>query len=367
MSLWVDDQLPVRLADLDFHPNITKVLQNLARDHSSFPNIFFSGPPGCGKRTRVSTLLGELYHTDLTGRKKLRQEFKSLKINDSKTIEVSLLTSPYHVELNLAEVGPTNDRIVIMTLIKEMAQSTSIAQRIVVGEAESDVVRPPFKVFVLHQIELLSKGAQQALRRTMEKYVQSCRLILIASGGAGTGRIIAPIKSRCLEIRVASPCQEETEKIMRRTLEKNGENANNNTLIRKIHEQSNGDLRRALLLLESYWRNNQQEINIPWRIAIRNICEKIKKEQSPKQLSDIRTNIYDLLQSCVPGEVIIREVCLHFARCLCEQSDNSLRQFISAAAEYEHNLRIGSRALVHVEAFFATAMAIIKRNNLQFS
>ena len=55
---------------------------------------------------------------------------------------------------------------------------------------------------VLNEVDNLSRNAQAGLRRTMEKYTGSCRLILCCEN---SGRIIPPIRSRCLCIRVAAP------------------------------------------------------------------------------------------------------------------------------------------------------------------
>jgi replication factor C subunit 3/5 len=61
-------------------------------------------------------------------------------------------------------------------------------------------------VIVLTEVDRLSKSAQHALRRTMEKYMTTCRLILVANS---TARVIPAIKSRCLGIRVAAPTTKE--------------------------------------------------------------------------------------------------------------------------------------------------------------
>lgn len=57
-------------------------------------------------------------------------------------------------------------------------------------------------VVVLNEVDNLSRNAQAGLRRTMEKYTSSCRLILSCEN---SGRIIPPIRSRCLCIRIAAP------------------------------------------------------------------------------------------------------------------------------------------------------------------
>ena len=371
----MDNQQPLRLSSLSYHPHITQQLKTIvahnhgsnARSESNFPHLLFSGPRGSGKRTRVSALLRDLYHSNLTDPKKLRLEYKSIKVSDSKTVEISLLSSPYHIELNLSEVGTTNDRVVIMTLIKDIAQTASISTKVVSKEdTEESLCRPPFQILVLHQVELLSRGAQQALRRTMEKYVQSCRLILISSGGSGAGKIIAPIRSRCLEVRIPAPSDTEIDAIMRNILIKEGQvmTKAGESMIQIVLSTADGDLRRALLMLEAYWKNDKQVVDFPWKMAIRSICQKIKKEQTPKQLHEIRTNLYDLLQSCVPGDMIIKEVCLDFATDMAKQSEHAVAEMIEAASLYEHNIHLGTKPVVHIEAFFATLMAILKKFKL---
>jgi replication factor C subunit 3/5 len=59
---------------------------------------------------------------------------------------------------------------------------------------------------IINEADSLTRDAQAALRRTMEKYTPNMRLILCANS---TSRLIPPIKSRCLLIRVAAPSDDE--------------------------------------------------------------------------------------------------------------------------------------------------------------
>lgn len=93
------------------------------------------------------------------------------------------------------------DRVVITDIIKQIAQTNVIDAN---GQRE-------FRVIVLSEVDELTKDAQHALRRTMEKYVATCRLILCVNS---TSRVIPAIKSRCLGIRVACPSIEEIVKIL---------------------------------------------------------------------------------------------------------------------------------------------------------
>jgi replication factor C subunit 3/5 len=61
-------------------------------------------------------------------------------------------------------------------------------------------------VVVICEADCLTKDAQHALRRTMEKYVATCRIILVANT---ISRIIPAIRSRCLGVCVGAPNKEE--------------------------------------------------------------------------------------------------------------------------------------------------------------
>ncbi|XP_019857498.1 PREDICTED: replication factor C subunit 3-like [Amphimedon queenslandica] len=96
--------------------------------------------------------------------------------------------------MNPSDAG-IHDRVVIMGLLKEVAQSHSL-----------DTSHKDFKVVVLTEVDRLTKDAQHALRRTMELYTGTCRLILVCNS---TSKLIPAIKSRCLAVRVPAPTIDE--------------------------------------------------------------------------------------------------------------------------------------------------------------
>lgn len=157
-------------------------------------------------------VLRELYGP---GVEKLRNETMNFTTPSNKKVEIMTVSSNYHLEgkfttysscffsftLNFAfAVNPSDaglyDRVVITDIIKQIAQTQQIDPT---GQRE-------FKVIVLSEVDNLTKDAQHALRRTMEKYVATCRLILCVNS---TSRVIPAIKSRCLGIRVSAPTNED--------------------------------------------------------------------------------------------------------------------------------------------------------------
>jgi replication factor C subunit 3/5 len=204
--LWVDKYRPSELAELDFHDEVSERLASLARTPSSLPHLFFYGPSGSGKRTRIAALLGELFGPSAH---KLKLDQRVFTTPTGRTVELHMITSPHHVELSPGDAG-TSDRYVIQDVLKELASTKNIRSSVMNMEAktegaekeEQETHTSDIKVVVLNQVDRLSKQAQAALRRTMEKYAATCRLILCCDSPS---KLIAPLRSRCLGIRIAAP------------------------------------------------------------------------------------------------------------------------------------------------------------------
>lgn len=113
----------------------------------------------------------------------------------NRKIDVNIVSSNYHIELTLSDAG-IYDRLVIQDILKEIAQTQNVDLN----------AKHRFKVVVINEADSLSRDAQSALRRTMEKYMANLRLVLCATS---TSKIIAPIRSRCLLLRVGAPSDDE--------------------------------------------------------------------------------------------------------------------------------------------------------------
>jgi replication factor C subunit 3/5 len=121
----------------------------------------------------------------------LKLDSKQYTNPSGRKIDINIITSNFHCEVNPSDVG-VSDRVIVQELIKDMATSTSL----------SDKHR--FKVVVITEADKLTIDAQHGLRRTMEKYINTLRIILI---GNSSSRIIPAIRSRCYLVRVAAPSE----------------------------------------------------------------------------------------------------------------------------------------------------------------
>lgn len=196
MALWVDRHRPRELSRLDYHRDQAIHLRNLC-EQGDFPHLMFYGPSGAGKKTRIMCLLRELYGS---GAERLRNETMTFTTPSNKKIEIMTVSSNYHLEVNPSDAG-FYDRVVVVDLIKQVAQTQQLDST---GQRD-------FKVIVLSEVDDLTKDAQHALRRTMEKYVATCRIILSVNS---TSRVIPAIRSRCMGIRVAAPTEDEIVSIL---------------------------------------------------------------------------------------------------------------------------------------------------------
>ncbi|KAG0337084.1 Replication factor C (RF-C) subunit [Podila humilis] len=270
MALWVDKHRPNNLDKLDYHADLSLHLKKLCAS-GDFPHMLVYGPPGAGKKTRVVAVLRELFGP---GAEKIKIDQRIFETPSKRKLELNIVSSNYHLEVNPSDVG-IYDRVVIQDLLKEVAQTQQV-----------DVsAQKRFKVVVIHEADLLTREAQAGLRRTMEKYMGNLRIIMCCNT---TSKIIGPIQSRCLLVRIGAPTVNEICKVLHKIVKKEYCAPLPDNLAVRLAESSGRNLRRAILMLEtakvqsSPFKDDQPVPHMDWEDFITLTVNQILKVQSPE-------------------------------------------------------------------------------------
>lgn len=375
MSLWADKYRPKSLSGLTYHPDISKKLKRLSTS-GDFPHLLVYGPSGAGKKTRVIALLHELYGSASA---RLKVDVQTFQTPSGRKLEFNVISSPFHLEITPSDLG-NNDRIVIQHLLKEVGQTESIDfSGLVKGENPKVITnnRKKFKVVVINEAELLSRDAQAALRRTMEKYSSTIRLILVCTS---TSNIIDPIKSRTLAIRVGLPSVEETSAVFENILKHEHiankefpEDINERQEIwTNICESSDHNLRMGIMMLEAMYMNNESIdsstsiVRPDWQLVIEQLAREILKERDVSSLQHIRSVLYELLAHAIPAKLILRRLALQLWQDIdvfgaLKNKDMVKAEVIEAASKFDERLSLGSKDIFHLEGFITRVMVIIEK------
>jgi replication factor C subunit 3/5 len=352
MALWCDKYRPTSLSKLDFGEEQGNLLKNLV-EGGDFPHLLIYGPSGAGKKTRITCLLREIFGSSV---EKLKIQHQIIETPSKKKLEVRTVASNFHIEINPSEAGH-NDRVVIQELIKAHA-STQVLM------SETATSSSPLKVVVVSEADKLTKEAQQALRRTMEKYSGTCRLILQAEMSC---RIIPAIKSRTLMVRVPAPSYDAIAAVIHDIVLKEGHNILKETC-KQIAQASRRNLRRAIMMTETMIVTGDMEV-IPeprWKTYIKEVANMIMTKPNAYGIEEIRTSLYQLQAHMIPTEMIfeflVRELLSH--RIINSQNSEAAFEakvaLVNLAAYYENQCRNGSKSIIHLEAFIAQFIASYK-------
>ncbi|KAH0486157.1 MAG: uncharacterized protein KVP18_002385 [Porospora cf. gigantea A] len=349
--LWIDKHQPLAFGSMTCHRDLNQRLEFIARTRS-IPHLLFYGPSGGGKGTRIMALLRELY-----GLKVNAVSEQTLKVDGGKA-EVSVISSLYHTQISISDLG-TKDRLYLQTAVKNMA--SHCGSSLLTGDSGTGT--PTYRVLVIREAEALSFGAQAALRRTMERFTKTCRIIMHCEELAN---IIPSLRSRCHCIRVPLPSEPEVCQVLASVWQQEQCSTTLQNMIADIAKASGRDLRNALLLLEEAAVRNVKNVkqirDVPWEAQCGSIAQKISSQPSVKTLLEVREMLYEMWVSCIPSQDVLVKLMLRFLGLF--KTDPLLRlNIVKAAQHYSHSLHTGSKDIWHLEAFIANVAVAVKNGH----
>ncbi|CTQ40857.1 replication factor C subunit 3/5 [Babesia microti strain RI] len=344
--LWIDKYAPRTIAGLDCHREINEVFTQLCKS-SDIPHLILYGPSGSGKKARIMVLLREIF-----GAKADHIKVETLTDKNTNT-EITVSQSQCHTNIMCNDLG-TRDRVIVQNIIRSLCASSFTSSFFSKG--------PTFRVFVLHDADFLSEAAQAALRRTLEKHIRNARVFMHVKE---LSRIMPPLKSRCLCIRLGLPRKEEVVAVLRNicTYENISTSQADNALLERICDASDRNLRRSILTLETIATNGfvdpMTSLTLPWERCIKSIAEGIATKQTVQNLAALRTKVYELFVCCIPGSTVLQCIATYLLKHPKAKNMNAILAHLGA--HFSHTMRMGSREIWHIEAFIAQAMAHLAR------
>lgn len=202
-EIWTEKYRPLLFGDVVGQQEIIKRVKSLVQS-LNIPHLMFAGPAGTGKSTLALIIVKELFGETW------RDNYLELNASDERGIDV------------------------VRQKVKDFARTKAMGN-------------VPFKVIFLDEADALTREAQQALRRTMENYTNTCRFILSCNYSSS---IIDPIQSRCVVFRFKLLEKKDVSSVLKKIADQEKLKITDDAL-QSLYESSEGDCRKAINLLQA--------------------------------------------------------------------------------------------------------------------
>ncbi len=314
---WIEKYRPKYLKEVIGQKDTMARLKSYVKSRNC-PHMMFSGPAGVGKTSAAVALAREFFGDDY------ERNFLELNASDERGIDV------------------------VRNTIKDFARTLAF-------NAE-------FKIIFLDESDALTSDAQQALRRTMEKYTKTCRFVLSCNYSS---RIIEPIQSRCVVFRYKPLSSKEIEarldeiaKLENVTFDKKA--------LEAIIYVSSGDMRKAVNVLQatSSLEKNVTEENV-FNVSSRARPAEIKEMISFAFKGDFleaRKRLDSLMYEYgMSGEDVIMQMFRELMAMPEEEIDSKAKiGLVDVIGEYNFRLVEGANERIQLEALLAQFMKFKK-------
>jgi len=306
--MWAEKYRPKKLEDIVDQKDIVERLKSFVESRN-VPHCIFAGPPGTGKTTAALCLARDFYG------EAFREHTMELNASDERGIDV------------------------VRETVKTFARVRSI------GEI-------PFRIMILDEADNMTSDAQQALRRTMERFTETCRFVMCANY---SGKIIEPIQSRCAPFRFTHLPQGEHDRCLSQIAQKEKIKLVTEGLD-AIFEVCSGDLRRAINTLQAAASLNKPiDAKVVYTITGRaspTDVQKMIQTAMDGNFMDARKQLRDMIQKYgVAGSDIIRQIHAEIFR--SETAEPWKIKLADVVGEADYRLAEGADEEVQLSALLA--------------
>jgi replication factor C subunit 3/5 len=318
------------------------------KKYEKMSHLLVHGPPGCGKNTFVKLLLKDIYDDTVND---TFIETYLIKGYGNSPVEQKIEQSKYHLVIEPNNTGL--DKYLIQEIVKEYAKKNIV---------NVSYNKYQYRTVLINNIDNLNYYAQTSLRCTMEKYHKTCRFILC---GNQISKIIDPIRSRCLDIRIPAPTYNDMINLIYHIM-LHEKNVLPRTKIDEIINAGGFNIKKTLWILDlSRYGINDYELS--WKKSLDKLVEFMvlfkKPDISQTVLNDqliptVRNILYNIFTTNVPGINILHEIINKIID--SKQFDaNLLHNIIQVSSETETRLNKGKRSIIHLDYFMCETFRII--------
>ncbi|MEM5813344.1 MAG: replication factor C small subunit [Candidatus Aenigmatarchaeota archaeon] len=306
-EIWTEKYRPKKFSEIIGQEEVVKRLEAFVRNNT-LPHCLFAGPAGVGKTTTALVIAHELFGENW------HQNFLELNASDERGIDT------------------------IRTKVKDFARTVPLGYG--------------FKIIYLDEADALTRDAQQALRRMMEKFAGITRFILACNY---VSKIIIPIQSRTAIFKF-KPI---SEKAMRKFLEKIAKNEKlkvDDESYSVIYHISEGDMRRAINILQTAAQiKTTITPDVIYSVSSNPNPEEVKKMLElalNKKFEEARKILISLIrEEGLSGEDIMKEI--HNQIINLKVDDEKKARILAMAGDYEFRISEGCNPRIQLESFLA--------------
>jgi replication factor C subunit 3/5 len=323
--LYIDKYSPLNIDDVYFNIDIKDKLKEIA-NHNDISHMIISGSKCSGKKTLANLFIDYKYRNNKVIRK---TKIITLSCKNNVKKEIKIIYSNYHIQIDPSLYG-VYDRIVIKDYINDIVKNNLISGNYI--------------TFIIENADKLSIDAQESLRRSLEKNIETCRFIFLVDQSS---TMIEPLNSRCAKFRLSAPNEIEIKNIMKYICQKENIPYDEN-MCNKIIKHTDYNIKESINNLQLFHVNGVLNNYIDdYLIQIVNI---INKGFKPDDIRKLRILIHDLIVHCTDPLYIVKYIFNNIILNI-KPSNELYEKLLEGLIKCTENLKDCNKIIYHIEAF----------------